>query len=137
MRYFQHPDLFESRHIGPDTDEINKMVKLCGVNSIDQIIDETIPAVIRLKNKLKLDEPLSEFEFVNHISKIASKNKIYKSYICTGYYNCITPGVILRNILENRGNDKEVATTLCLHLCVLKETWHPLCHHFRVCLEIY
>lgn len=103
MRYFQHPDVFESRHIGPDTDEINEMVKLCGVNSIDQIIDETIPAVIRLKNKLKLDEPLSEFEFVNHISKIASKNKIYKSYIGMGYYPAILPPVIQRNILENPG----------------------------------
>jgi len=103
MRSFQHPDIFGSRHIGPDTDEINEMVKLCGVSSIDQLIDETVPAIIRLKNKLKLDEPLSEFEFVHHLNIVALKNKVYKSYIGMGYYPAILPPVIQRNILENPG----------------------------------
>ena len=103
MQPFQHPDVFESRHIGPSTDEISEMSKLCGVNSIDDLIDQTIPANIRLKNKLQLDEPLSEFEFVKHLNSIAAKNKVFKSYIGMGYYPSILPSVIQRNILENPG----------------------------------
>ncbi|MCU0344803.1 MAG: glycine dehydrogenase (aminomethyl-transferring), partial [Ignavibacterium sp.] len=103
MRSFQHPDVFEQRHIGPNTDEINEMLKLCGVKSVDELIDETIPVNIRLKEKLKLDESLSEFEFVHHLTGIAKKNKIYKSYLGMGYYPAILPAVIQRNILENPG----------------------------------
>ena len=103
MRSFQHPDVFEQRHIGPNTDEIKEMVKLCGVNSVDELIDETVPASIRLKNKLQLGEPLSEFEFAQHLNIVASKNKIFKSYIGMGYYPAILPAVIQRNILENPG----------------------------------
>ena len=103
MKPLQHPDIFESRHIGPNQDEIIEMVKVCGVNSIDQLIEETVPANIKLKNKLKLDDPLSEYEFINHINGIASKNKIYKSYIGMGYHPTILPSVIQRNILENPG----------------------------------
>ncbi len=103
MQPFQHPDVFESRHIGPSTDEINYMSKLCGANSVDELIDQTVPANIRLKNKLQLDEPLSEFEFVKHLNSIAAKNKVFKSYIGMGYYPSILPSVIQRNILENPG----------------------------------
>ena len=103
MRSFQHPDVFEQRHIGSNADEIKEMVKLCGVNSIDELIDETVPASIRLKNKLQLEEPLSEFEFIDHLNIVASKNKVFKSYIGMGYYPAILPAVIQRNILENPG----------------------------------
>jgi len=103
MQSFQHPDVFESRHIGPSADEINEMTKLCGVNSVDELINQTVPATIRLKNKLQLDEPLSEFEFVKHLKGIAEKNKVFKSYIGMGYYPSILPSVIQRNILENPG----------------------------------
>jgi len=103
MRSFQHPDVFEQRHIGPNTNEIKEMAKLCGVNSIDELIDETVPANIRLKNKLQLDEPLSEFEFVHHLNNVAKKNNVFKSYIGMGYYPSILPSVIQRNILENPG----------------------------------
>jgi glycine dehydrogenase len=103
MQSFQHPDVFESRHIGPSTDEINEMTKLCGVNSVDELINQTIPLNIRLKNKLQLDEPLSESEFVKHLRDIADKNKVFKSYIGMGYYPSILPSVIQRNILENPG----------------------------------
>ena len=103
MKALQHPDIFELRHIGPNQEEINEMVKVCGVNSIDQLIEETIPAEIRLKNKLKLDEPLSEYEFIHQINIVSSKNKIYKSYIGMGYYPAILPAVIQRNIFENPG----------------------------------
>jgi glycine dehydrogenase len=103
MSTFKHPDIFESRHIGPTQVEINEMVSVCQVNSVNQLIDETFPESIRLKNKLKLDEPFSEYEFINHINKIASKNKVYKSYIGMGYHPTILPSVIQRNILENPG----------------------------------
>ena len=103
MQSFQHPDVFESRHIGPSTDEINEMTKLCGVNSIDELIDQTVPVNIRLENKLQLGEPLSESEFVKHLRDIADKNKVFKSYIGMGYYPSILPSVIQRNILENPG----------------------------------
>ena len=103
MKYFDHPDVFESRHIGPDNNEINEMVKDCGANTLDQLIDEIVPKNIRLKNKLNLDEPLSESEFIKRINFLASKNKIYKSYIGMGYNPTILPTVIQRNILENPG----------------------------------
>lgn len=103
MKPFQHADVFESRHIGPNNDEITEMLKQCKVDNIDHLIDETVPASIRLKNKLNLDEPLSEIEFIKHLNSIASKNKIYKSYIGMGYYPSILPSVIQRNILENPG----------------------------------
>lgn len=103
MKPFEHPDRFEFRHIGPDEKDIKLMAKECGVNSIDELIDETVPKNIRLENELKLDEPLSEFEFINKIKEIASKNKVYKTYIGMGYYPTILPSVIQRNILENPG----------------------------------
>jgi glycine dehydrogenase len=103
MRRFEHPDRFKSRHIGPDENEIIQMTKACGVNSLDELIDQTVPKNIRLENKLNLSESLSEFEFTNKIKEIAAKNKIYKSYIGLGYYPTILPAVIQRNILENPG----------------------------------
>ena len=103
MRSFKHPDKFEFRHIGTNDKDINEMVKACGVNSVDELIDMTVPKTIRLESKLNLDEPLSEFEFINKIKEVASKNKIFKSYIGLGYYPAILPSVIQRNILENPG----------------------------------
>lgn len=103
MTQFMHPDIFENRHIGPDDNEISKMLDVIGVSSLDELINETIPENIKLNEVLKLDPPQSEFEFLNNLKKTASLNKIYKSYIGMGYYPVITPGVILRNILENPG----------------------------------
>jgi glycine dehydrogenase len=103
MNLFEHPDRFESRHIGPDEQDIKLMVEACGVSSIDELIDQTIPTGIRLKEKLNIGEAISEFEFINKIKKLAEKNKIYKSYIGMGYYPTILPAVIQRNILENPG----------------------------------
>ena len=103
MQSFQHPDIFESRHIGPSKEDIKEMCSVCGVSSVDELIDETVPSNIRLKNKLKLDEPLSEYEFINLIQSVASKNKVFKSYIGMGYNPTILPSVIQRNILENPG----------------------------------
>lgn len=94
---------FEFRHLGPDDVEIKQMLDALGVHSVDALIDETIPANIRLKQSLKIPDAVNEFEFLKILKQTASLNKVFKSYIGLGYYNTITPGVILRNILENPG----------------------------------
>lgn len=94
---------FSSRHIGPDDNEILEMLNEIGVDSLDQLVDQTIPENIRFREKLNLSEPLTEYEFIQHIKEIASKNKVYRSYIGLGYYGTIVPSVIKRNILENPG----------------------------------
>ena len=94
-------DRFEHRHNGPDAAETTEMLDVLGLHSIDQLIDETIPASIRLEKPLDLPPGLGEQEFLTKLKEIASKNKLFKSYIGTGYYDCYTPGVILRNIMEN------------------------------------
>jgi glycine dehydrogenase len=103
MKNFNHPDQFVNRHIGPDKKEILDMLHTIGVNTVDELIDETIPADIRLQKKLALSEPLSEYEFLTMLKDIAQKNKVFKSYIGMGYHPVITPPVIQRNILENPG----------------------------------
>ncbi len=99
----QYAEKFESRHIGPDEAQVKEMLQVIGVDSIDQLIEETIPASIRLKRPLNLPVAQSEFEFLSSFQKIAGQNRIFKSFIGAGYYNTITPGVILRNIFENPG----------------------------------
>lgn len=94
---------FESRHLGPDDQQIEEMLKEIGASSLDELIKQTIPQDILLKKPLDLPKGKSEFEFLNNLKRLASKNKVYKSYIGMGYYNTITPPVILRNILENPG----------------------------------
>ncbi|CAL2094247.1 aminomethyl-transferring glycine dehydrogenase [Tenacibaculum sp. 190524A05c] len=94
---------FQLRHIGPRTREQETMLKTVGVDSLDQLIYETIPDDIRLKNSLDLPEALSEYEYLNHINELGAKNKVFKSYIGLGYHEAILPGVIQRNILENPG----------------------------------
>ena len=94
-------DKFESRHHGKDEQELQEMLSTVGATSLDELIDQTIPAAIRLPKPLNLPKAKSEQEFLQGIKKIARKNAILKSYIGTGYYDTITPNVILRNILEN------------------------------------
>ncbi|MCU0423280.1 MAG: aminomethyl-transferring glycine dehydrogenase [Bacteroidia bacterium] len=96
-------DEFIKRHISPMDRDTDAMLKTIGVSSIDQLIDETIPSHIRLKERMKLPEPLSEPELLSLLSEIASSNKIYKSFIGMGYYGTHTPNVVLRNIFENPG----------------------------------
>ena len=96
-------DNFAKRHNGPFGAEIEKMLEKIGVKTLDQLIDETVPAAIRLKTRLNLPKGLNEYQYMNHIKGIAGKNKLFKTYIGQGYYNTITPAVILRNILENPG----------------------------------
>ncbi len=103
MKLFDHPDKFVNRHIGPSSEELDKMVKTCGADSIEQLIDETIPAQIRLKEELKIQSPVNEHIYIEDLKKIAAKNKVFKSYIGMGYHPVILPSVIQRNILENPG----------------------------------
>ena len=96
-------DSFALRHIGPGEEEAQQMLKTIGVESLAQLIDETIPKDIRLKTPLNLAPAMSEHEFLNHIQSLGAKNKNFKTYIGLGYHNTHTPSVIKRNILENPG----------------------------------
>jgi glycine dehydrogenase len=94
---------FQRRHNGPNAADTQKMLSTIGVNSLDELIDKTVPAAIRLQHELDLPAAVSEFEYLTELKKVAAKNKLYKTYIGQGYYNTITPSVILRNIFENPG----------------------------------
>ena len=103
MQKQQPSDFFQKRHIGPDEQEIQAMLETCKVASVEELIAQTIPEPIRLPQELAIDPEVGEFEFLDKMRKLAEKNKIYKSYLGMGYYDCITPPVILRNIMENPG----------------------------------
>lgn len=94
-------DLLACRHIGVSKKDAEVMLQKIGVGSLDELIDQTIPANIRLKDPLALPAPLTEYEFGKHIAELASKNKLYTTYIGMGWYNTITPAVIQRNVFEN------------------------------------
>jgi glycine dehydrogenase len=96
-------DAFALRHIGTGEKDLNHMLKTIGVDSVDQLIYETIPTDIRLKNELNLEKPMTEYEYLNHIQELGKKNKVFKSYIGLGYNPAIVPAVIQRNIFENPG----------------------------------
>ena len=84
-------DHFANRHIGPDGEQTAAMLKVIGVNSIDELIDQTIPANIRRRSKLNLPEAQSEFNYLKELKKKAVKNKVFRSYIGLGYYGTIVP----------------------------------------------
>lgn len=94
---------FVLRHNGPRPAEAEKMLNTLGVSNLDQLIEETVPNSIRLTKPLNLPRGMNEAEYLEHIRHVASRNKVFKSYIGLGYYNTITPSVILRNIFENPG----------------------------------
>lgn len=94
---------FASRHLGPRDEDVKEMLKTIGVNSLDQLINETVPANIRLQKEMGTGEGMTEWEYLNMLRSKAAKNKVYKSYIGLGYYNTVIPGVIQRNIFENPG----------------------------------
>jgi glycine dehydrogenase len=96
-------DVFALRHIGIQEEEQAQMLKTVGVESLDQLILETIPADIRLKKALDLAPAMSEHDYLSHIEILSQKNKVFKTYIGQGYHQSITPSVIKRNILENPG----------------------------------
>ncbi|MFN6559275.1 MAG: aminomethyl-transferring glycine dehydrogenase [Nostoc sp. ChiSLP01] len=94
---------FAPRHIGPNSDDIQQMLEVLGFSSLDDLIDQAVPQAIRLKQPLKLPEAESEYAALALLKKVASKNQVFRSYIGMGYYDSITPPVIVRNILENPG----------------------------------
>ncbi len=94
---------FALRHIGPRPSNIDEMLKTIGVDSLDQLIYETLPDDIKLEKEIEVGEGMSEQEYAEHINKLANKNQVFKTYIGLGYHNTNLPAVIQRNILENPG----------------------------------
>jgi glycine dehydrogenase len=102
-RPFAWTDRFIHRHIGPNAKEVAAMLKVVGYESLDALVDATVPKGIRLAQPLNLPAPRSEYGLLNEMREIAAKNQIFKSYIGMGYYDTITPPVIQRNVIENPG----------------------------------
>ena len=100
---FLENDEFQSRHIGPQAGDLGAMLKTVGVDSLDTLIDQTVPASIRRTAPLNMPEGVSEYRFAATLREIAAKNKVVTPYLGQGYFNCIVPPVIQRNILENPG----------------------------------
>ena len=98
-----HPDQFVRRHNGPNAAETAEMLALLGFGSLDELVDAAVPAKIRSDRKLQLPPAKSEFEALAEIKRIASQNQVFRSLIGQGYYDCVTPPVIQRNVLENPG----------------------------------
>jgi glycine dehydrogenase len=94
---------FIPRHIGPRQHEIDEMLKVVGAKSLDDLIDKVVPKAIRQEAPLDLPEPLSERNTLSDLRRMAGRNHVYTSMIGMGYYGCVTPKVILRNVLENPG----------------------------------
>src|SRR6478672_2894320 len=94
---------FQSRHIGPDASARAAMLRTIGVPSIDTLIEQTIPSGIRLRKPLDLPEADTEHGYLRRLGEIAARNTSARSYIGMGYYDCVTPSVILRNVFENPG----------------------------------
>jgi glycine dehydrogenase len=99
----EHPDQFIRRHIGPNAAETGEMLALLGHKNLDELIDAAVPKKIRLDKKLNLPAPRSEFAALAELRRIAGENKVFRSFIGQGYYDCITPPVVQRNVLENPG----------------------------------
>jgi len=96
-------DQFQHRHLGPDATATAAMLKILGVESLDELMDQTVPANIRDKNALNVSPAVSEYYYLQHLKRIAERNKVMRSFIGMGYYNTITPSVILRNVFSNPG----------------------------------
>lgn len=103
MSKIHFQEKFEERHIGPSADEAADMLDTLGVQNLDQLIDETVPARIRANAPLNLPSTLGETAYLRRMKIVADKNKVFKSYIGLGYYDVILPGVIQRNVFENPG----------------------------------
>ena len=99
----QQSNEFISRHIGPNEKDTSEMLKTIGVASIDELVKKTVPATIRMNHELNIPAAMSEHEYLGHIKEISLKNKLFSNYIGQGYYDTITPSVILRNVFENPG----------------------------------
>src|SRR5947209_3948794 len=94
---------FQTRHIGPDDAERAEMLKVVRASSLSALMDEAIPPRIRLARPLDLPNGESEYQYLRDLRRTAAANTVFRSYIGLGYYDCVTPAVILRNVLENPG----------------------------------
>ncbi|RYD98207.1 MAG: glycine dehydrogenase (aminomethyl-transferring) [Sphingobacteriales bacterium] len=94
---------FSRRHIGPNEAQTQEMLAAIGVDSVDALIDKTIPSAIRLPKPLNIPPALSEQDYLRMLKQVSIKNKVFKTYIGQGYYDTVTPSVILRNVFENPG----------------------------------
>ena len=103
MTLIDPPADFEVRHLGPTRDDISAMLKEVGYSSLGELVSQTIPESIRMEGELDLPSALSEAEFVNRLRRIASQNRVFRSFLGMGYSDTLVPGVILRNIMENPG----------------------------------
>jgi glycine dehydrogenase len=103
MSDFRITDQFVNRHIGPNEMEQQEMLNFISADSLDVLMADTIPEVIRLNKNLPLPEPMSEYEYLRELRGLASKNKLFKTYIGRGYYGTWTPSVINRSIFQNPG----------------------------------
>jgi glycine dehydrogenase len=103
QNFLAHPDRFVRRHIGPNADETREMLGLLGCKNLGDLTDAAVPKKIRLPQKINLPPAKSEFEALAELRRIATENKVFRSFIGQGYYDCIVPPVIQRNVLENPG----------------------------------
>ena len=100
---FAHPDSFERRHLGPGPDEVAEMLGVVNASSLDELIDQIVPASIRRSDRLAVPPALTEHEYLQSLRTLAAENQVRTSLIGLGYYDTITPPVILRNLFENPG----------------------------------
>ena len=98
-----HPDRFIDRHIGPDEQEVREMVRALEVGSLDELIDQTVPRAIRARTPLAIAPGRNEESLLDELRQLASKNEVWRSWIGMGFSGCVTPPVILRNVLQNPG----------------------------------
>jgi len=103
MTLIDPPADFEVRHLGPTRADISAMLKEVGYSSLGELVSQTIPESIRMEGELDLPPALSEAEFVNRLRRVASQNRVFRSFLGMGYSDTLVPGVILRNIMENPG----------------------------------
>src|SRR5690606_8207794 len=101
LRSLEHHDAFVSRHIGPNEDEIARMLRVVGHDSLDAMTDAIVPGSIRSGTALDLPPPMTEVDALAKIRAVAGRNTVFRSFIGQGYYGTHVPNVILRNILEN------------------------------------
>ena len=94
---------FVDRHLGPDSGELQSMLKIVQAADLESLVSEVVPSAIRLKKKLELDAPMTEAEYLGHARQLASQNVVARNFLGQGYYNSFTPSPILRNIFENPG----------------------------------
>src|SRR5262245_53420409 len=101
VRPFAWTDRFNHRRVGPNAAEVRAMLKVCGHEPVDPLLDATVPQSIRIAEPLNLPAARSEYGLLNELRELAAKNQVFKSYIGMGYYDTVTPPVIQRNVIEN------------------------------------